>query len=48
MLGDLPAAARSYIEFVERELEVEVVLIGTGAERERVLATRAPEALTRP
>ena len=48
VLGDLPAAARSYVEFVERELEVEVVLIGTGAERERVLATRAPEALTRP
>ncbi len=48
VLGELPDAARRYVEFVERELEVEVVLIGTGAERERVLATRAPEALTRP
>jgi adenylosuccinate synthase len=35
---DLPGAARSYVEFVERELEVAVVLVGTGAERERVLA----------
>jgi adenylosuccinate synthase len=35
---DLPAAARDYVEFVERELEVDVTLVGTGAERERVLA----------
>ncbi len=34
----LPAAARGYVEFVERELEVDVTLVGTGAERERVLA----------
>jgi adenylosuccinate synthase len=36
--ADLPDAARAYVEFVERQLEVGVVLIGTGAERERVLA----------
>ncbi len=36
--ADLPAAARAYVEFVERELEVDVTLVGTGAERERVLA----------
>jgi adenylosuccinate synthase len=36
--GELPAAARAYVEFVERELEVEIALVGTGAERERVLA----------
>jgi adenylosuccinate synthase len=36
--GDLPASAREYVEFVERELEVEISLVGTGAERERVLA----------
>jgi adenylosuccinate synthase len=36
--GNLPDAARAYVEFVERELEVDVTLIGTGAERERVLA----------
>jgi adenylosuccinate synthase len=35
---DLPEPARRYVEFVERELEVDVTLIGTGAERERVLA----------
>src|SRR5215210_4234 len=34
----LPDAARRYVEFVERHLEVDVVLVGTGAERERVLA----------
>jgi adenylosuccinate synthase len=34
----LPAAAQAYVEFVERELEVPVRLVGTGAERERVLA----------
>jgi adenylosuccinate synthase len=36
--GDLPAAARAYVAFVERELEVEVSLVGTGAERESVVA----------
>jgi adenylosuccinate synthase len=36
--GELPDAARSYVEFVERELDLEVSLVGTGAERERVLA----------
>jgi adenylosuccinate synthase len=41
----LPQAARRYVEFVERELGVEVSLIGTGAERERVLAPRGLEAL---
>jgi adenylosuccinate synthase len=33
----LPENARRYVEFVERALELEVGLIGTGAERERVL-----------
>jgi len=37
---DLPDAARRYVEFVERELDVEVTLIGTGADRASVL-TRA-------
>jgi len=35
---DLPAAARAYVEFVERELGVAVSLVGTGAERESVLS----------
>jgi adenylosuccinate synthase len=43
----LPEAARRYVEFVERELGIEVSLIGTGAERERVLAPRGLEALAR-
>jgi adenylosuccinate synthase len=34
----LPEAARHYVEFVERELEVPVELVGVGAARERVLA----------
>jgi adenylosuccinate synthase len=38
--AELPAAARAYVEFVERELGVEVTLVGTGAERSSVL-TRA-------
>ena len=35
---DLPAAARGYVSFVEESLDVPVSLVGTGAERERVLA----------
>ena len=37
-LDDLPDAARSYVELVERELGVTVELVGTGAAREQVLA----------
>jgi adenylosuccinate synthase len=37
--GDaLPSAARDYVAFVERALEVPVRLVGTGASRDRVLA----------
>ncbi len=35
---ELPEAARGYVEFVERELDVPVELVGVGAARERVLA----------
>jgi adenylosuccinate synthase len=38
--GGLPDAARAYVAFVERELEVEVTLVGTGADREAVVAMR--------
>jgi adenylosuccinate synthase len=38
--GDLPEAARRYVDFVERELEVEIALVGTGAGREHVVALR--------
>ncbi|MGZ4390386.1 MAG: adenylosuccinate synthetase, partial [Gaiellaceae bacterium] len=34
---ELPPAARAYVEFVERELDAEVTLIGVGAEREQVI-----------
>jgi adenylosuccinate synthase len=43
--ANLPDAARRYVEFVERRVGVEVSLIGTGAERERVLAPHGLEAL---
>jgi len=36
-LRGLPTAARRYVEFVEEALEVEACMVGTGAERERVL-----------
>jgi adenylosuccinate synthase len=36
--GDLPSAARGYVDFIEERLEVPVTLVGTGRERERVLA----------
>ena len=39
-LEALPAAARRYVEFVEQAVGVEVTMIGTGAERERVLTPR--------
>ncbi len=38
--ASLPAAARDYVEFIEREVGVDISMIGTGAERERVLARR--------
>jgi adenylosuccinate synthase len=44
-ISDLPVAARRYISFVEDQLGVEVSLIGTGAERARVLSARAVEAV---
>jgi adenylosuccinate synthase len=46
-LDELPEAARAYVAFVERQLEVEVCLIGTGADRERVLSPVGIEALAR-
>jgi adenylosuccinate synthase len=36
----LPAAARAYVAFVERALDVPVTLVGTGAARESVLTLR--------
>ena len=47
-IDELPSTAQAYVAFVERELGVEVSLIGTGAERERVLSPRGLEAVARP
>ncbi|HWH55668.1 MAG TPA: adenylosuccinate synthase [Gaiellaceae bacterium] len=40
-VGGLPVEAARYVSFVEERLDVEVSLIGTGRERERVLDVRA-------
>jgi len=40
LTNGLPDAARKYVEFVEEALGVEISLVGTGAERERVVALR--------
>jgi adenylosuccinate synthase len=40
LTNGLPDAARTYVEFVEEALGVEISLVGTGAERERVVALR--------
>jgi adenylosuccinate synthase len=47
-MDDLPEAARRYVDLVERELGVEVTLVGTGADRERIVSPRSLEALARP
>ncbi|HEX2044852.1 MAG TPA: adenylosuccinate synthase [Gaiellaceae bacterium] len=44
-LGDLPAAARRYVERVESGLDVEVSLVSLGAERERVVTPRGLAAV---
>ena len=43
--ASLPAAAQRYVAFVEDRLEVEVSLVGTGADREQVLARHGLAAL---
>ena len=40
MTAELPQAARGYVAFVEQALGVEISLVGTGAERESVVALR--------
>ncbi|MBD0290335.1 MAG: adenylosuccinate synthase, partial [Thermoleophilia bacterium] len=40
-LAELPEAARRYVEVIERELGVEVCMVGTGADRDRILTSRA-------
>jgi adenylosuccinate synthase len=38
--GSLPPAAQRYVEFVEAALDLEISMIGTGADREQVVAPR--------
>jgi adenylosuccinate synthase len=40
LTDELPKAARAYVAFVEDALGVEISLVGTGAERESVVALR--------
>jgi len=40
LTDELPKAARGYVAFVEQALGVEISLVGTGAERESVVALR--------
>ena len=40
-LDRLPGAARRYVDFVAEALDVEVCMVGTGPDRERVLTSRA-------
>lgn len=47
-MSELPEAARRYVDFVERALDVEVTLVGTGADRERILSPHRLESVARP
>jgi adenylosuccinate synthase len=40
LTAELPQGARGYVAFVEQALDVEISLVGTGAERESVVALR--------
>ena len=46
--ADLPRAARRYVEFVERELDVEVCMVGTGPDRAHILSSRELESVAAP
>jgi adenylosuccinate synthase len=40
--GSLPPAAQRYVEFVEEALELDVIMVGTGADRESVITRDQP------
>ena len=40
--GSLPPAAQRYVEFVEDGLELDVIMVGTGADRESVITRDQP------
>ena len=43
-----PAAARDYVGFIEDSLGVEICMVGTGPDRERVLTSRELESVAAP
>jgi len=43
-LSDLPATARKYIEYIEREVECPITLVSVGADREQTIALDNPFA----
>ena len=45
-IGDLPAAARRYLEFIEESLEIPVVMVGVGPGRDEIIWTDASRQLT--
>ena len=44
-LGDLPANARAYLDFIEEQLGVPVVMVGVGPARDEMIWTEAAERL---
>ena len=44
-LADLPAAARGYLDFIEEELGIPVVMVGVGPARDEMIWTDAAERL---
>ena len=44
-LGDLPANARAYLDFIEEQLGIPVVTIGVGPARDEIIWTDAAEPL---
>ena len=44
-LGDLPANARAYLDFIEEQLGVPVVMVGVGPARDEMIWTDAAERL---
>jgi adenylosuccinate synthase len=47
-ISALPPAARDYVRFVERALEVEVCMVGTGPDRAHILSSRELESVAAP
>ena len=46
--GTLPPAAQRYVEFVEESLELDVIMVGTGADRQQVITPRGLAGISGP